>query len=314
MRTTNRLFKALRPLALALSIVVLPAGVAAQVAGALPLTTQLPASTRAMALGDSYQMSAGHADAIFYHPALLAGASGFGLDVQRWSIEGSAVAASAAVSWLGGGVGIGLRSLQYRASGSGELAAPGGQDHLFEAESVPVSERVATLGYAREAFLGIDVGVALSLVEERVGPSQHGVALVDVGLSREVGPVTVGLTVHDLGEKPLVETGSEPSRVTLGVGRYGRPLGPLDVGFAANMGVDDDEFTYGGGVELGYWPIQGRTFVARFGFEDVPEGSDASVFTTGLAYWGDDISIEWAFRPVSDADEGGTHRFGVRWR
>ena len=72
--------------------------------------------------------------------------------------------------------------------------------------------------------------------------------------------------------------------------------------------------TLGGGVELGYYPIQGRTFVARLGFQDVPEDSEAAPVTMGFAFWADDLTIEWAFRPVSDADEGGTHRFGVRWR
>lgn len=269
-----------------------------------------------MALGDSYQMSSGHADAIFYHPALLTDARGFGLDVQRWSSVSSAAALSAATPFFGAVVGIGLRSLQYGAPGSGPLAAPAGPDHLFLAGPVPVSERIATLAYARTLpIFDLDLGVSVDLVDERVGPSTHHVTLYDVGLARDLGPVIVGLTVHDIGEKPILETGARPSVVTLGAGRYGQQLGPLDVGAAAHVGLDrEDEVTYGGGIEVGYWPIQGRTFVARFGFQDVPDGSDASHFTTGFAFWGDDITLEWAFRPVSGADEGGTHRFGVRWR
>lgn len=304
--------------ALALSAVAtaatVPIDVSAQTPGVLPKATHLPGSTRAMALGDSYMMGSGHADAIFYHPALLTGAGGFGLDVQRWGIESSAAAVSAAVQWLGGGVGVGLRTLQYGAVGTDASAAPGGQDHLFDVGPVPVSERIATLAYAREALFDVDVGVAMNVVDERVGSTRHSVALFDVSLARDVGPVIVGVTVRDIGDKPVLDTGAEPSRITLGVGRYGRPLGPLDVGFAANVGLDDDEVTYGGGVEVGYWPIQGRTFVARLGVEDVPDGSEVSPITTGFAYWGDDITVEWAFRPLGEADEGGTHRFGVRWR
>lgn len=295
-----------------------PAALSAQTAGVLPKTTQLPASTRAMALGDSYQPGSGHADAIFYHPALLSGAGGFGLDVQRWSAEGTAAAASAAMQWLGGTVGIGLRSLQYGAFGSGSLASPTGQDHLFLAGPVPVSERIATLAYARGLpffDLGIDLGVSVDLVDERVGPSSHRVALFDVSLAREVGPVEVAMSAHDIGEKPVFDAGDEPALVTLGVGGYGRQVGPLDVGVAGHVALDQqEEARYGAGIEVGYWPIQGRTFVARFGFQDVPDGSDASHFTTGFAFWGDDVTVEWAFRPVSDEDEGGTHRFGVRWR
>ncbi|MGY8777948.1 MAG: hypothetical protein ACKVIN_07470, partial [Longimicrobiales bacterium] len=134
---------------LALMLGVTATEVSAQAAGVLPKTTQLPASTRAMALGDSYVMNAGHADALFYHPALLAGASGVGFEIQRWGANSSSATVSAAVQWLGGGVGIGVRTLQYSAFGAGMLAAPAGQDHLFGFGSVPVSERVATIGYAR---------------------------------------------------------------------------------------------------------------------------------------------------------------------
>lgn len=278
----------------------------------LPHAAQLPASTRAMALGDSYQPGSGHADAIFYHPALLERASGFGLDWQRWSTESSAAAASAAVDWLGGTVGVGLRSLQYGAPDL--LIEQPLPDDLFES-GVPVSERIATLGYSRDFYFGLDVGVTMDLVDQRLGSDVHGVALFDVGIARDVGEVIVALSAQGIGEKPIFDTGDEPARYTLGAGNYGRPVGPLDVGFAAHLSLDDEEdLSYGGGIEVGYWPIQGRTFVARLGIQDVPDGSEASPVTMGLAFWGDDITVEWAFRPVGDVDEGGTHRFGLRWR
>lgn len=267
-----------------------------------------------MALGDAYAMDSGHADAIFYHPALLTGAGGFGLDLQRWGSAASAAAASGAVQWLGGGVGIGLRSLQYGAVGSGSAAAPPGQDAMFDFGTTPVSELVGTIAYSHEAWFGIDLGVAVDFVDERIGSERHGVTLFDVSLAREVGPLTVGATVQDIGKKPLLDTGDAPSKVTLGAAGYGQQLWILDIGYAATVGLDDDEITYGGGLEIGYWPISGRTFVARVGFQDVPDGSDVSPLTTGLAFWGDDITVEWAFRPLSGASEGGTHRFGVRWR
>ena len=295
-------------------ILLVPASLSAQAGGVLPKATRLPASTRAAALGDAYMMDSGHADAIFYHPALLTGAQGFGLDIQRWGGESSATAISGAVQWLGGGVGVGLRTLQYGAIGLGGAAAPPGQDHLFQFGAVPVSERIATVGYAHEVPFDIDLGVGVDFVDERVGSLRQMVTLFDLSVAREVGPVVVGVTVHDLGDKPVLDAGSGPSRVVIGAGGYGQQLSIFDVGFAATVGFDDDDVTYGGGVEIGYWPIQGRTFVARVGFQDSPDGSDASPVTTGFAFWGDDITVEWAFRPFSGVDEGGTHRFGVRWR
>ncbi len=267
-----------------------------------------------MALGDAYPMSSGHADAIFYHPALLSRASGFGLDVQRWSAEASSVAASAAVDWFGGTVGIGLRSTQIGSSLAG-LGAFTTQDPLFVASSVPVSERIATVGYSRDFYFDLDLGVTVDLVDQRVGSQIHGVTLFDIGVSRTVGPLVAGFTVHDLGEKPIIDAGNGAARYSLGVGQYGRPLGQLDVGLAAQIGLDHtDEFTWGGGVEVGYWPVQGRTFVARLGVQSVPDGSEASPLTAGFAFWGDDLTLEWAVRPFGGADDGGTHRFGIRFR
>ncbi|MDA1104441.1 MAG: hypothetical protein O2956_12705 [Gemmatimonadetes bacterium] len=306
--------RAIRRLAAAALVVLWPGALAAQTSGVLPKVTQLPSSTRAMALGDAYMMDAGHADALFNHPALLTNAAGFGLDVQRWGPHSSSTAVSAAMQWLGGGLAVGLRTLQHSPFGTGAQAAPPDQDHLFDFGSTSVSERVATLGYARSALFDIDVGVGLNLIDERVGNARQSVVLFDVGLSREVGPVVVGVTAHDLGEKPVFDTGKKPTRVVIGAGNYGQQLGIFDIGYTATIGFDEDDVSYGAGIEVGYWPIQGRTFVARVGFQDVPTGSDASPLTTGFAFWGDNVTLEWAFRPFSDAAEGGSHRFGVRWR
>ena len=294
------------------ALLLSPSSATAQTPGALPQVLELPASTRAMALGDAYMMDAGHADAIFYHPALLTGASGFGLDVQRWGSTSSATAASAATQWLGGGVGIGLLTLQYGAPGTRGAAAPGGQDHLFENGDVPVSERVAVVGYARELF-GIDVGVAGKLVEERVGGDQDTEAMVDLSLSTDVGPLTIGLTAQDWGKEPIVETGrAQPTRLVLGAGAYGQEVGIFDVGLAGAVSYTEDQTTVSGGIEVGYWPVRGRTFVARAGIRQVPEG-EGSPFSFGFAFWGDDVVLEWAYRPFGELDSG-THRFGVRWR
>jgi hypothetical protein len=290
-----------------------PAVISAQSAGSLPRVLELPASTRAMALGDAYMMNANHADALFYHPALLADASGFGLEVQRWGNQSTSSAASAALQWLGGGIGIGLITLQYSGPGSGTSAAPTGQDHLFESGTWPVSERVAVLGYARELF-GIDFGVAGKLVEERIDLAQESVALLDVGAATDLGPLRVALTVRDWGEDPLVDPVESTPRVVLGAGSYGRPLGIFDVGLTAAAHWSEDRTTVSGGLEVGYWPIRGRTFVGRVGFQDPPAGSAMSAVSMGFAYWGDNVTIEWAFRPRDGADEGGTHRFGLRWR
>lgn len=299
----------------AVAVLLVPSAATAQDESFLPRTTTLPASVRAMALGDSYVMNAGHADVLFYHPAQLTSASGFGGDVQRWGPTASAASFSGAFDFFGGTWGIGVRSLQYGVPDGSSFQAPLGQDHHFTPGGDPVSERTVTLGYGREVFSGISAGVAVDLLDARVESSQHNVTLVDIGVSTELGPLGVGLTAHDIGDKPFGDFGSAPSRIVLGAGAYGRQAGIFDLGIAANVGLDaEDEVTYGAGVEVGYYPIQGRTFVARLGVQDVPDGSEVAPLTMGFAFWADDLTLEWAFRPVSDADEGGTHRFGIRWR
>jgi hypothetical protein len=290
------------------------ANVSAQTAGALPRVLELPASTRAMALGDAYMMNARHADAVFYHPALLTDASGFGLDLQRWGAQSTSSTLSAARQWLGLGIGVGLQTLQYGALGEGLDTAPAGQDHLFTLGALPVSERVATIGIARE-LLGIDVGVATKMVEERIGAARDARLLFDFGVSTDLGPLTAALTYRNVGSD-LSLGGTEmarPDALTLGVGTYGEQLGILDVGITGAVTYVGDEVIPSGGIEIGYWPIRGRTFVARIGARRVPMG-DASPLSLGFAFWGDNITLDWAFQPVDVSGASGTHRFGVRWR
>ncbi len=268
-----------------------------------------------MALGGAYNVDSGYADAIFYHPALVAGATGFGLDLQTWSGQATSASASAATSWYGGSVAIGLQTLQYGGSAAvGGTVLPAGEDVLFDVGTPATSERVASLAYAR-SFFGLRFGVTGKLVEERVDRARQSAGAFDVGVARGVGPVTLAATAANLGQDLNFASGDAqlPSRFTLGAGVRPRPVGPLDVGMSAQVGRrDDGEAVAGMGVQVGYWPMVGRTFVGRVGIQRVPEG-DGSPFTFGLAYWGDDLVLEWAYRSFGALGEG-TQRFGIRWR
>ena len=299
--------------AAALLALLVPAAARSQVEGALPKVFTLPASTRAMALGNAYQPTARHSDGLFYNPALLVGSTGFGLDVQQWSGTSSASSVSSVVAWFGGVAGVGLQVLHF---GVPSPSVPDGQDHLFSTGAVSVSERVATLGYAHELF-GFDLGVAGKLAEVRVGGARSRVVLADVGVARGVGPIVLGLAGRDLGDRPFAPEEDDPDggdadlpRVVLEAGAYGQPVGVFDVGFSAALSRSEARTTLGGGLEVGYWPVTGRTFLARVGMQSVPDGSDASPFTFGLAFWGDDLRLEWAYQAIGSS---GTHRLGVSW-
>ncbi len=306
-----------------LRVLTFSPAISAQSHSVLPRTTTLPASTRAMALGDSYVLNSGNADVLFYHPALLARATGFGGSLQRWGSASSAASMSGALEFLGGTMGIGLRTLQYGAGSDDELHAPLGQDQHFKSGGERGYERTASIGYGREVLGALSLGLAVELLETRLESLQQSIMLIDFGISVDLGPIGVGLTAHDIGNKPFHDVpaepfedfGPRPSRIVLGAGTYGQQVGIFDVGFAANAGVDgQDSLTYGVGAEIGYYPVRGRTFVLRIGLQDVPQKSEMSPFTTGFAFWLDDFILEWAFRPISGAPELGSHRFGVSWR
>jgi hypothetical protein len=277
-----------------------PRSTAAQAPGHVPLVLELPASTRAMALGEAYPMAGRSSEAVFYQPALVQGASGFGLDLQTWSAGASAATASAAVAWFGGSVAIGLQALQYGATAADVRELPGGQDALFQLGQVPGSER----------------GVVGKLVEEHIADERDATGAVDLGAATSVGPLTVGLTAQNLGPDMGFASGTVPlpRRFTLGVGGYTRQVGPLDVGFAgaAVTRRADGKVVAGAGLEVGYWPIIGRTFVARVGVHSVPEGV-GSPFTFGFAYQGDNLVLQTAYERFADLGEA-TWRFGVGWR
>lgn len=293
-----------------------PARAAAQDQGSLPRVLQLPASTRAMALGDAFMMSSESSDGVFYHPALVEGASGFGLDVQTWSGEATSASVSAATEWFGGSVAVGLQTLQYGTPTADPAASTGGQDLLFSPGSEPVSERVATLVLAREV-LGMRVGLGGKLVEQRLGDGRDATAAVDVGVARDVGPFVVALSAQNLGPAMTFQGGdvSLPRRYTLGAGAYGREVGPLDVGLSASLRYREiqEDVIPAAGLEVGYWPVRGRTFVGRVGVQAVPDG-EASPVSFGFAFWGDDLVLEWAWQPFGGTVDQGTHRFGVGWR
>lgn len=281
---------------------------------------RLPASTRAMALGDAFMTDAGSAEGIFYHPALVSGASGFGIAVQSWGGVSTAAHLAAATDWFGGSVAVGLQTLQYdRPAEDFTLGEGLAQDPLFQQGPWGASERVATVAYGRESA-GLRWGVAGKVVEQRLTGADQTAWAVDLGVAREVGPLTVALSAQNLGtEMDFVDFGDEsvalPRRYTLGAGAYGREVGPLDVGFSGSLRYEEqaEEWIPGAGLEVGYWPVRGRTFVGRVGVQRVPEG-EASGVTFGAAFWGDDLTLEWAWMPFGGAVDDGTHRIGIGWR
>ena len=294
-----------------LSLPTLPA--AAQDPGNGPLLLELPSSTAAAAMGGAFQTSGTSSDALFMSPGVLHGARGFSGALQRYGSDATLLTLSAATGWWSGGVALGVRALEFGATSRDLRDLTGHPGVLQAAGPVAVGELAATVGYGRR--IGpVASGVAVGYVTQRVDGEANSTFHVDVGLATEVGPLTVGLSVHDLGpELPLGEEGLPlPHRGTAAAAFRGWAVGPLDLGAAASTSLlSDGTVTGGGGIEVAYWPVVGRTFIARAGVRAVPEGPGEAL-SFGAAFEGDDVVLEWAYRGFGGLD--GTHRIGLGFR
>ena len=63
---------------------------------------------------------------------------------------------------------------------------------------------------------------------------------------------------------------------------------------------------------MGYWPVNGRTFVGRVGYRYRSNDFTANPFTFGGAFMGDDIILEYSYQGFETGDP--SHRFGIGWR
>jgi hypothetical protein len=278
-----------------------------------PLVLELPASTRALALGNAFVLGSRDSDAIFYQPASVDSLSGLSLGVQRYGSAATLASLSAATGWAAGMLAVGLQVLDYGAA-AGELTTPARREAaLLTPGPVPVSERVASIAYARR-IQGVKVGLTGKVLEQRSGAERGTGGAVDLGIAGRVAPLWVGLAVQNLG--PDVSIGNAdvafPRKVTLGASTPSAPVGPLDLlATAAVSHYGDGTVSGAAGAEVAWWPVVGRTFVGRIGARNLGEGDRAAV-TLGGAFLGDRFQIEYAYQGF-DAP-GSAHRVGLSWR
>jgi len=285
-----------------------------------PIILELPASTRALALGNSFALGSQDANALFYQPGLLNRAQGLSGSFQRYGRSATLSTFSAGRSWLSGGVVLGIQHLSYgedppgRLLGSDLLGLPAGVASLRENGPVGVSELVVSAGYGR-TIKGIRMGFVGKLIEERLGSLKAATSAMDFGAAASPGPVTVGFAVQNLG--PAMTIGGEdiplPLRFALGASTDRTPVGPLDLSASsALMYSVDGDVTPSVGVEVAYWPVTGRTFVGRLGYRRLPGKQPGSPVTFGGAFMGDDIILDYAYESFDSGSP--SHRFSVGWR
>ncbi len=292
---------------------LVPSMARAQAAGFGPIVLQLPASTRAIGFGNAY-VGVREPEAVFYNPAQLGTRPGVSVSAERYGSVSTAGAVASTYVFGKFGFGLGAQMLDYRSSGPGYPdAAPNGEQLLTDGP-FPASSLVASAALEM-AYKGIRWGLTQKLAQDRVSDGRDGVWLTDVGAAKEVGPVTVGATVQNLGASPkMLGTSAElPTRGTIGVAAAGVPLGAM-FDFAASGEVSvrrGGRVSPAGGVELGYVPIDGVTFAGLIGAR-LPEENGAAPITLGASFTFDRVSIDYGFEPYQG--EGSGHRIGIRIR
>ena len=294
-------------------VLLAPHRVAAQARGGGPLVLQLPTSAAAVSLGTAFPLSRRFSEVIFYNPALLSRVDGFGARVERFGSESTHVNLSAGTTWGAGSIGIGVQSLSYRTSASTIGEIPKGVSDLLDGGDTAVSETVVSGAYAR-SFFGVRWGLTGKLIEQRLGGGKGSTVAADLGASKDLGPLTVGLAAQNLGDG-LEVAGEEldlAERITLGAAFHGWQVSELDLGASVALSREaDGEYLPAGGLEVAWWPVRGRTFIARAGFRRVVD-SAADNLTFGGSFIGDAITIEYAYQGHEGFDA--SHSFGVSWR
>ena len=271
-----------------------------------PIVLRLPAGPRTLALGNT-GIASRDDEVIFFNPAQLVNATGFSASGERFAPHAGSGSISAVTRFNGGGIGIGMRFVNYQT-----------EDGFFPATRASMLKR-GPVGSSVEAVVGIAqtikgfrAGITGKYAQEYTGANQVAMPMADVGVSRDFFRTTFGLAVQNIGADERVD-GTRiklPTKATLGAG-HTRQAGPFDLGLTGAVSLLRDDFVQpSGGVEVNYSWLSGYNVALRGGARRAAVGEDP--FTAGAGFVIDRVSIDYAIEALSDKRFG--HRIGLRVR
>lgn len=273
-----------------------------------PVILRLPSDARVLALGNTGITSRDDA-AVFYNPAQLAVASGFGVSGE-WLDTGAGTGSMSAVTRFNGtgGIGIGARFANFDTPAGG---FPVDRATMLGGGALPGTAFEASIGGA-QVVKKVRVGVAIKYAEEMGGTERIGRVLGDVGLSKDMLRSTFGLSVQNIGRDMTAAAGNVllPIKSTFGASQS-RSFGPFDFnGVAAISMIRTDAVQGSGGVEMNYSWLSGYNVVLRGGARSRVTGEQP--LTAGAGFTMDRLTIDYALETLDD--QRVAHRFGVRIR
>jgi hypothetical protein len=283
-----------------------------------PLALLLPASTRAMALGNA-GVTGRDDDVLFYNPAQLVGArGGFNTTLARYGTRSTLGAMTS--SFTGGPLtlGWGVQVVNY-STRSGELY-PFAPAVLVDRGSVNALSLLAAVGAAM-AYKGFRIGTAAKYAEDRLSagsgtaataPALHGIFVADVGVAHALWTGVAGLSIQNIGHTPRggALQIDAPFQASLGWSAT-KQVGEFDVGVATQLSARKGWFSPGGGVEVGYGWIEGYALTLRAGARR-PETDAEKPFGLGASLNADRLTLDYGLQFFDGAQTA--HRLTIRWR
>ena len=300
------------------AFVLAPAASLAQGGRTGAIVLELPASTRALALGGAYVAAGADDAALFYNPSQLATLEGrsASMSVQPY-LEGSTLGALSAAFQLGPGtVGVGVQVLSYGSADEYvcdettgcERGEPTGR-------TVSANDVAASVGYG-VTWRMLRIGAAAKYVRQSLADASGGVPALDVGAAIDVWRgATVGVSVQNVGPD-LKTAGSSaplPRFLRLGASLPWRGVGPFDVlGTVEVTQHREGELLPLGGAEVTWTSANGLAFSARLGALAQSDGAATSRLSFGGGVRARRFALDYAYQSF-DALAVTTHRFGLRW-
>ena len=281
-----------------------------------PLAFRLPASARAVAMGD-IAVAGRDDDVIFYNPAQLVVARGTSLSVDRTSRDIRGGTMSTVLRLGSAGLGIGVNYLEYRAA---DGVFPISRDDIIRQRSdrPAGSSTLATLGFA-QVFRNNRFGASANYGVDEIGFDRFRSVAADVGLARDFGRYTAGLSLQHLGRSthgrasPVLKVDSvrPPMKATLGAG-WSSAAGPLDItATAAVSAMREGHVSPAVGAEASWSWLSGYAISARGGARYLRGVGDAK-YTGGVGFVADRVAIDVAAEVLSNDRVG--YRAGFRIR
>ena len=313
-----------RELIIAASLAVVASGTSAQTTTVGPLALRLPASARALAMGN-IAVAGRDDDVIFYNPAQLAIARGTSMSFERMAPDVYGGTMSTVLRLGSGGLGIGVNFLEYRVQTG---IYPVSRDDILDPPpgSVSGTSTLATLGFA-QAYRGFRIGASANYAVDEIGVDRFRNIVGDVGLARDFNRFTAALALQHLGASmkinaptafapstnPLLTGGGikPPMKATLGLG-WVAPAGPLDLtATAAVSAMREGHLSPGIGGEASWSWLSGYAISARAGVRHPHEIGDATL-TGGVGFVADRVALDVAAEVLKNNRVG--YRAGFRVR